>query len=218
MYNLMLTVKKRKINDLKCLKIDKSNKNQVIKYKLLNNNNAEQKKERNKLLQLKKEEKDYSIPYKNTENIKGLKIEAVLKKNNKLIFDDKGQNIFKNKKEFLSSNISTNTSSNIYLNNKVTSSEENSKIMLSNNSCMSKTNIEKNRIKENLIFTKLKRKSIKFNPLNKNKTWNKIKNNFNENDITKKSAKYELRNYKNLFKSEPGPGYYSTGSPFDKYN
>ena len=218
MYNLMLTVKKRKINDLKCLKIDKSNKNQVIKYKLLNNNNAEQKKVSNKLLQLKKEEKDYSIPYKNTENIKGLKIEAVLKKNNKIFFDDKGQKIFKNKKEFLSSNISTNTSSNIYLNNKVTSSEENSKIMLSNNSCMSKTNIEKNRIKENLIFTKLKRKSVKFNSLNKNKTWNKIKNNFNENDITKKSAKYELRNYKNLFKSEPGPGYYSTGSPFDKYN
>ena len=100
MYNLMLTVKKRKINDLKCLKIDKSNKNQVIKYKLLNNNNAEQKKISNKLLQLKKEEKDYSIPYKNTENIKGLKIEAVLKNNNKLIFDDKGQNIFKNKKNF----------------------------------------------------------------------------------------------------------------------
>jgi len=223
MYNLMLTVKKRKMNDLKYLKIDKNDKNQVFKYKHLNNNinKIEAKKISNKLFQLKKEEKDYSIPYKNTDNIKLLKLETVFKKN-KILFDDKGQNISrcvkKNQKEFLSSNISTNTSSNIYLNNKITSSEENSKIMLSNNSCMSKTNLEKSRIKENFYFSKLKRKNIKSNPFNKNKTLNKIKNNFNENDIVKKSAKYELKNYTNLFKSEPGPGYYITSSPFDKYN
>ena len=185
MYNLMLTVKHRKLNDLKYLKIDKNNKNQVTKYKHLNNNNnkVEQKKISNKLLQLKKEEKDYSIPYKNTENLKELKLEILLQ--NKNLFDGKGQHNFKNmkknQKEIFSSNISTNSSSNIYLNNKITSSEENSKIMLSNNSCMSKTNLEKNRIKENLSLTKLKIKNIRPNPLNKNKTCNKnkIKNHFN---------------------------------------
>lgn len=228
MFNLMQTEKSKKIDDLKHLIIDRNNKNQILKYKNLYNKKRIEKNNINiKLLQFKKEEKNISIPFNNSEIMKKLKIEPIFQKQNNLIneilYNDNHKNFIKIKKfnrEFLSSNISTNTSSNIFINKQKILSDENNQITLDNISNFSK----ENKIKEKISPKKLKRKNIKFNILNlyKNKTWNKIeKNKFDESNLNKNSKEknllYEIKDFQNLIKCEPGPGYYSTRSPFDKY-
>ena len=216
MYNLMSFIKNKKLNDLKTLKIDKRNKSQVQNLKNYNKSKSiEQRKLNLKLLQLKREEKDCTIPSKNQENKEDLMIMPLFSKKNKcknnITKDDKGfkldKELTKKDKEILSSNISTNTSSNIYLNKQITTSEDNSNIILSNSSFFPNVNKERNILDECLFFKKLKLKEKKYNSFHKNSLRKNKGNNF----------KSELMFYNNLLKGDPGPGYYSTSSPFDKY-
>ena len=216
MYNLMSFIKNKKLNDLKTLKIDKRNKSQVQNLKNFNKSKSiEQRKLNLKLLQLKREEKDCTIPSKNQENKEDLMIMPLFSKKNKcknnITKDDKGfkldKELTKKDKEILSSNISTNTSSNIYLNKQITTSEDNSNIILSNSSFFPNVNKERNILDECLFFKKLKLKEKKYNSFHKNSLRKNKGNNF----------KSELMFYNNLLKGDPGPGYYSTSSPFDKY-
>ena len=164
MFNLMQTEKSKKIDDLKHLIIDRNNKNQILKYKNLYNKKRIEKNNINiKLLQFKKEEKNISIPFNNSEIMKKLKIEPIFQKQNNLIneilYNDNHKNFIKIKKfnrEFLSSNISTNTSSNIFINKQKILSDENNQITLDNISNFSK----ENKIKEKISPKKLKRKNI----------------------------------------------------------
>ena len=216
MYNLMSFIKNKKLNDLKTLKIDKRNKSQVQNLKNYNKSKSiEQRKLNLKLLQLKREEKDCTIPSKNQENKEDLMIMPLFSKKNKcknnITKDDKGfkldKELTKKDKEILSSNISTNTSSNIYLNKQITTSEDNNNIILSNSSFFPNVNKERNILDECLFFKKLKLKEKKYNSFHKNSLRKNKGNNF----------KSELMFYNNLLKGDPGPGYYSTSSPFDKY-
>ena len=216
MYNLMSFIKNKKLNDLKTLKIDKRNKSQVQNLKNFNKSKSiEQRKLNLKLLKLKREEKDCTIPSKNQENKEDLMIMPLFSKKNKcknnITKDDKGfkldKELTKKDKEILSSNISTNTSSNIYLNKQITTSEDNSNIILSNSSFFPNVNKERNILDECLFFKKLKLKEKKYNSFHKNSLRKNKGNNF----------KSELMFYNNLLKGDPGPGYYSTSSPFDKY-
>ena len=226
MFNSMLTEKNRKINDLKKLIIDKNNKNQILKYENLNNNKIIETNNINiRFLKFKKGEKNNSIPSNNSEIIKKIKLEPLFQKQNKNVFYNiKQKNYMKIKrfkKEFLSSNISTNINSNNFLNKSKIPSDENILISLDNIINFSR---EKNKIKENISPKTFKKINFRYNILNgyKNKTWNKIETNkFEENNLSKKTKEkdieHEIKDISNFIKCEPGPGYYSTRSPFDKY-
>lgn len=221
-YNLVSFLNNKKLNDLKQLKIDKRNKSQVQKLKYSNHEETKVPKRLNiKLIQLNQNKKD-GILSNNLENIKDLKIGPMSPK--KLInksenLDDSGKKIIKDlkNKELLSSNCSTNTSTNFPLNIQITSPDENSKIFFNDISSTSSTNKDKKIIKENL----LRIRTIKLNSLHRKKIWNKTKQNFDVNNLISKFKDNNFRNelfyYNNLLTGEPGPGYYSTRSPFDKY-
>ena len=233
MYNMMNFRRRRKMNELKQLILDKKNKNQIQNLKYFNNDNVnyiEQKKTKIKLLQKKKDGKECSIPYNNQENVKGLIIEPIFQNKDKikkepLILDDKGKPFVKdikmNNKELFPSDCSPNSSTNNYINKPTPLSDENTNIILSNISLISKGNKGIKTLKDNLILQRLKKKNNKLNSLYKNRFLNKIKDNSNINDLKKhfdiKDFESQLLHKFNLLKDEPGPGYYSPRVPLDKY-
>ena len=79
--------------------------------------------------------------------------------------------------------------------------------------------VDKEGGKSQKLLPKIKSKKFKFIP--KLKNWNKIMNNFEENNfINKLRNKFDIdifASYNNFFDNIPGPGYYSTRSYFDKY-
>ena len=214
-YNFMLKKKINKIKELKKLKLDKNNKNQVIAYS--NTDKRKQKKLNIKLLVLKDYTKENSIPYLNSDNFQELMLrpielktkEIILKPKSK-IFQNKDKKVFQeiklNNKEILSSNCSTNSSLNNNANKQKISPEENSKMLLSNNSFIQTTKIDFEDIKKNGFFHNSKIKNINFKFFPKMKSWQESKNDLANN-----------LSYNNYLEGDPGPGYYNTNSSFDKY-
>ena len=226
MYNAMIYLKNKKIKSLKELKIDKNNKSQVQSLNYLNNNNNNEKIKKIHIKILRKEKNnknDVIIPYLKLENIKesvktpnisGKKIDkkkkGIIYKYNDLIKMDL--------QEKTSTNYSTTISNNCK-SSQLTLSDENSKILKTNNSSVINLKVDKEGGKSQKLLPKIKSKKFKFIP--KLKNWNKIMNNFEENNlINKLRNKFDIdifASYNNFFDNIPGPGYYSTRSYFDKY-
>ena len=230
MYNLMLLIKNKKKNDMRELKIDKYNKNQVQPIKYVSDDKIEQKKIKSNLLLIKKEKKETKEFEKlnlNLENIKNLFIKPIEGKTNNIInekkdkhFNDRSKKviIIKNKENFYNNN-STKASSDININKQITSSEENNKSLFDNKSLVFNLCNDKKPIIESLLLKKSKRKILKLHP--KKKIWNNIKNDIEKENLNLKLIdKYlgsEPTYYENFFGKSPGPGYYSTRSNLDKY-
>ena len=227
MYNAMLYIKNKKIKNLKELKIDKNNKSQVQSLNFSNNdiNNNEKIKRTHILVlkQLKKDKNELIIPYLNLENIKesintsNISGKKTNKKKKGIIY--KYIDLIKmDNKEKNSTNYSTTTSNN-YKSSQLTISDENSRILKTNNSSIINLKLEQEGEKNKKPLPKIKREQFKFIP--KMKNWNKIMNNFEENNlINKLRNKFDIdifTSYNNFFDIVPGPGYYSTRSYFDKY-
>ena len=225
MYNAMIYLKNKKIKSMKELKIDKNNKSQVQSLNYLNNNNNNEKIKKIHIKILRKEKNnknDVIIPYLKLENIKesiktpninGKKIDkkkGIIYKYNDLIKMDL--------QEKTSTNYSTTISNNCK-SSQLTLSDENSKILKTNNSSVINLKLDKEGEKSQNLLPKIKSKKFKFIP--KMKNWNKIMNNFEENNlINKLRNKFDIdifASYNNFFDNIPGPGYYSTRSYFDKY-
>ena len=229
MYNLMLLIKNKKKNDMKELKINKENKNQVQQIKYTNDEKTGQKNNKRNLILIKKEKKETKNEEKlnlTLESLKSLFIKPIERKTNGINNEKEDKHLnervkgikIKNK-EFLFNNYSTNVSSNINNNKQITLSEENSKSIFENNSLVFNLYNNKDPIIEKLLLKKIKKKTLKFRP--KKIIWNNIKNNHETNNINLKLIDEhlgsELTNYQNYFGKDPGPGYYSTRSSFDKY-
>ena len=228
MYNAMLFLKNKKIKNLKELKIDKNNKSQVQSLNFFNNNkinnNEKIKRIYIKILKQEKSNKTKFInPYLNLENIKetistpNIFLKKMDKKKKGIIY--KYNDLIKmDNKEKTSTNYSTTISNNCK-SNQLTLSDENSKILKSNNSSIINLKLDKEGEKSDKLLPKIKSKKFKFIP--KMKNWNKIMNNFEENNlINKLRNKFDIdifTSYNNFFDNIPGPGYYSTRSYFDKY-
>ena len=229
MYNLMLLIKDKKKNDMRELKIDKENKNQVQQIKYSNEDKIEQKNNKSTVLLIKKEKKEIKNLEKlnlSLESLKSLFIKPIERKINDINnekedkhFNDRSRVIKIKKKKFLYNNYSTNASSDININKQITSSEENSKSLFENNSFAFNLYNDKEPIIEKLLLKKIKKKTLKFRP--KKIIWNNIKKNHETNSLNLKLIDEhlgnELKNYQNYFGKDPGPGYYSTRSSFDKY-
>ena len=229
MYNLMLLIKDKKKNDMRELKIDKENKNQVQQIKYSNEDKIEQKNNKSTVLLIKKEKKEIKNLEKlnlSLESLKSLFIKPIERKINDINnekedkhFNDRSRVIKIKNKKFLYNNYSTNASSDININKQITSSEENSKSLFENNSFAFNLYNDKEPIIEKLLLKKIKKKTLKFRP--KKIIWNNIKKNHETNSLNLKLIDEhlgnELKNYQNYFGKDPGPGYYSTRSSFDKY-
>ena len=226
MYNLMITMKYNKLKNLQGLKIDKINKNQ-IKNHIQNLKNNSQKIKNIKLLTFQKNIKECSIPIlsqkpkngiKNAINVLNMrscfynKIKKIKEKRNIHIRtkENAHKEIINNSKNFLLSNISTNTSTNNYSNKEL--SWINGK---------SERDTGKNNDTSLLRWNKCHEKNKKFfNIIHRKEIWNSYYKN-NEKDIiylklnTNECKQPKIENIS--FTGSPGPGYYNTFSPFDKY-
>lgn len=234
MYNAILYLKKKKIKNLKELKIDKNNKSQVQSLNSLNTNTNNDKNEKIrriyiKILKKEKNDKNEStIPNLKLENIKESKSNTTLNNNEKKT-DNKKKGIIYKYNDLIKMDIKEKTSynySSIISNNckssQLTSSEKNSKILKTFNSSiinLKLDKLDKEGEKSQKLLPKIKSKKFKCIP--KMKNWNKIMNNFEENNlINKLRNKFDIdifTSYNNFFDNIPGPGYYSTRSYFDKY-
>lgn len=224
MYNFMMLLNNKKKRNFNELKIDKTNKSQVQSLNNLIYINNEEKKKFGHIEIIKRIKKNENIiPNLTLEKIKesistpNSNMKKINNKKKRLLYKYINQSKIDNKDK-TTSNYSTAISDN-YKSKQLTLSDENSKVLKTNNSSVKNTNINKEGKKQFRLLPKIKRKSFKFFP--KMKRWNKIMNNFEENIlINKLRNKFEIDNFvshSNFFDNTPGPGYYSTRSYFDKY-